>query len=289
MRLKLSTMGISVCVILGCSSESKQVGVDQPYLGTTSVQVIEQDGKQFKDLNKNGELDPYEDWRLSPEERSLDLLSRMSLEEKVGMMLIADMRMTNEISIMDFNARQTAPITTAFNEEDVIVANNQFTGEPLPYPVMNTVGTTKGIVERKLRHFIWRTTSAPADTMAKWANKVQALAESDNLGIPVLFASNPRNHITGGSLGATGSTSVGFSKWPSEIGLAAMQDPNLIRKFGDMARQEWVSVGIRKGYMYMADLATEPPWQRIEGTFGEDPTLAHRASKLLSWDFKATA
>jgi beta-glucosidase len=207
MDMKLSSIGISVLVIMGCSGESQKGGGEQPYLGTRTVKIIEQDGKQFKDLNKNGELDPYEDWRLSPEERSKDLLSKMSLEEKIGMMLIADMKMTNEVSIMDFNAKQEGPITTAFNEEDIIVANNQFTGEPLPHPVMNTVGTTKGITERKLRHFIWRTTTAPADTMAKWANKVQALAESDNLGIPVLFASNPRNHITGGSLGATGSTS----------------------------------------------------------------------------------
>jgi beta-glucosidase len=284
--MKLSSIGISVLVIMGCSGESQKGGGEQPYLGTRTVKIIEQDGKQFKDLNKNGELDPYEDWRLSPEERSKDLLSKMSLEEKIGMMLIADMKMTNEVSIMDFNAKQEGPITTAFNEEDIIVANNQFTGEPLPHPVMNTVGTTKGITERKLRHFIWRTTTAPADTMAKWANKVQALAESDNLGIPVLFASNPRNHITGGSLGATGSTSVGFSKWPSEIGLAAMKDKDMVCKFADMARQEWVSVGIRKGYMYMADLATEPRWQRSEGTFGEDPTLAAECIEAIVLGFQ---
>ena len=137
-----------------------------------------------------------------------------------------------------------------------------------------------------MRHFIWRTTTAPADTLAKWANKVQELAESDRLGIPVLFASNPRNHITGGALGATGSTSVGFSKWPSEIGLAAMRDPELIRTFGDMARQEWVSVGIRKGYMYMADLVTEPRWQRSEGTFGEDPELAAESIKAIVLGFQ---
>jgi len=247
--------------------------MDQPTLQTRTVSIIEQDGFEFKDLNKNGELDPYEDWRLTPQQRSEDLLKRMTLEEKAGMMLIADMRMSNEAFMLEKVVDQK-PITSDFNEADIVVDKNQFTGEPLPYPLMNTVGTTKGITKHKMRHFIWRTTTAQADTMARWANKVQALAEADNLGIPVLFASNPRNHISAGGMGATASTSVGFSKWPSEIGLAAMRDSALVQQFADMARQEWLSVGMRKGYMYMADLLTEPRWQRGEGTFGEDPALA---------------
>lgn len=222
---------------------------------------------------------------MSPEKRSEDLLTQMSLEEKVGIMLIADMRMANEAFMLETNT-QPKTITSDFNEQDVVVDNNQFTGEPLPYSIMNTVGTTKGITKHKMRHFIWRTTTTPADTMARWANKVQALAEQDALGIPVLFASNPRNHISGGSMGATSSSSVGFSKWPSEIGMAAMRDSAMIRQFGDMARQEWLATGIRKGYMYMADLATEPRWQRIEGTFGEDPALAAQSISSITLGFQ---
>jgi beta-glucosidase len=257
----------------------------QPKLGYRSAKLLEMEGLQFKDLNRNGQLDKYEDWRLTPEERSQDLLGRMSVEEKVGMMLIADIRMQNE-SFMLASSGQSKPITSGFNEEDVVSGKNQFTGEPLPIKVMSAVGTTKGILKHKLRHFIWRTTTAPADTMARWANKVQALAESDSLGIPVLFASNPRNHITSGALGATGSTTIGFSKWPSEIGLGAMADSAMINRFGDMARQEWLAVGIRKGYMYMADLATEPRWQRIEGTFGEDPALVARSIAAVTRGFQ---
>lgn len=277
---------IAIYMITSCTGTTDMGTPNQPVLGARTVKIIEYEGKKFKDLNKNGKLDPYEDWRLSPELRSEDLLGKMSLAEKAGMMLIADMMMTNEVSIMSPLEKQIGAITTDFNENDVVVDRNQFTGERLSHPVMNTVGTTSGVTEHKLRHFIWRTTSASADTMAKWANKVQALAESDSLGIPVLFASNPRNHITGGSLGATGSMSVGFSKWPSEIGLAAMRDAELIRTFGDMARQEWVSVGIRKGYMYMADLATEPRWQRVEGTFGEDPELAAESIEAIIRGFQ---
>jgi beta-glucosidase len=58
------------------------------------------------------------------------------------------------------------------------------------------------------------------------------------------------------------------------LGLAAMRDLKLTREFAEIAAKEWTAVGLRKGYMYMADLATEPRWQRIEGTFGEDADLA---------------
>lgn len=87
-------------------------------------------------------------------------------------------------------------------------------------------------------------------------------------------------------MGATASASVCFSKWPSEIGLAAMNDKETVRQFAEMARQEWASVGIRKGYMYMADLATEPRWQRIEGTFGEDLQLAAETIEQIVLGFQ---
>lgn len=98
--------------------------------------------------------------------------------------------------------------------------------------------------------------------------------ESDGLGIPAIVASNPRNHITGTAAIGTSVGKTVFSAWPGELGLSAMRDLKLVREFADIARQEWTAVGLRKGYMYMADLATEPRWQRIEGTFGEDAQWA---------------
>ena len=146
---------------------------------------------------------------------------------------------------------------------------NMFTRKPLPYPMMMAAGTTKGVMQNQLRHFILRANTS-AKTMADWANNLQALCESSRLGIPAIVASNPRNHITtDAAIGLSVGTTV-FSKWPGELGLAAMRDLKLTREFADIARQEWAAVGLRKGYLYMADLATEPRWQRIEGTFGED-------------------
>jgi len=150
---------------------------------------------------------------------------------------------------------------------------NIFTRKPLPVPLMSAAGTTKGVMQHHLRHFILRANPA-ASTMAEWSNNLQALCETSPLGIPAIVASNPRNHITiDAAIGLSVGTTA-FSKWPGELGLAAMRDLKLTREFADIARQEWTSVGLRKGYMYMADLATEPRWQRIEGTFGEDADLS---------------
>mgnify|MGYP006198416661 CR=1 FL=1 len=143
---------------------------------------------------------------------------------------------------------------------------------------MSAAGTTKGVTQFHLRHFILRASAEPA-IMAKWANNLQELCESTRLGIPAIVASNPRNHVT---TDASVGLSVGltaFSKWPGELGLAAMRDFTLTRKFAETASAEWRAVGLRKGYMYMADLATEPRWGRVEGTFGEDADLA---SKMIT-------
>ncbi len=239
----------------------------QPVLGYRSAKILTINGLSFKDLNRNNKLDKYEDWRLPYEVRAKDLLSQMSVEEKVGFMLISSTRLKNDWS---FEApKNKDPITSDFNEEDLIQTTNMFSKQPLPIPMMSAAGTTKAVTQFHLRHFILRA-NVSARINAEWANKLQALCESDGLGIPAIVASNPRNHITkDASIGLSVGKTV-FSTWPGELGLSAMKDLKLVREFADIARQEWAAVGLRKGYMYMADLSTEPRWQRVEGTFGEN-------------------
>jgi len=203
-------------------SQSKEKSkLQQPKLGFRSAKVLTVGGLQFKDLNKNGKVDKYEDWRLSDQDRTNDLLSKMSLEEKVGFMLISTTRLKNEGGQQP--SQNSGPITSDFNEEDVVASNNMFTRKPLPVPMMNVAGTTKGVTQFHLRHFIFRA-NVGARTTAEWANKLQALCESDGLGIPAIIASNPRNHITqDASIGlSVGKTA--FSTWPGELGLSAMGD-----------------------------------------------------------------
>ena len=57
------------------------------YSSKSGVKILTVDGLAFKDLNKNGKLDKYEDWRLPVSERVKDLASQMSLEQIAGLML----------------------------------------------------------------------------------------------------------------------------------------------------------------------------------------------------------
>lgn len=270
-----------LCVALSVNLPGQQVA--QPVLGHRSVEILKVGSLEFKDLNKNHQLDKYEDWRLPVEERVKDLISKMTIEEKVGFMVISTTRMAGDQSFQQ--GGQKAEITSGFNEEDLIQTTNMFTRKPLPTPNMTAAGTTKALLTFNLRHFILRA-NTNARTIAEWSNNLQALSESSRLGIPSIVASNPRNHITiDNSIGLSVGTTT-FSKWPGELGLAAMRDFKLTREFAEMAAQEWTAVGLRKGYMYMADLATEPRWQRIEGTFGEDAELAANMIRSIVLGFQ---
>ncbi len=269
-RFRKTVIGVLFFIIFFTSCDTNKSTISnkiQPQLGYRSVEILKLGGLQFKDLNKNKKLDKYEDWRLPVESRIQDLISQMTIEEKVGFMLISTTRLKG-----DWSFEQNAPkeeITSGFNEKDLVQSMNMFSKKPLPYPMLSAAGTTKGITQNHLRHFILRANTS-AKIMAEWANNLQTLCESDRLGIPAIVASNPRNHITvDASIGLSVGATV-FSKWPGELGLSAMHDLKLTREFAEIAGKEWASVGLRKAYMYMADLATEPRWQRIEGTFGED-------------------
>ncbi len=261
---------LTFCV-LSCTSKG---GVEQPVLGSRTVKIIKEKDYKFKDLNKNGKLDIYEDWRLSPDQRSKDLLSKMSVEEKVGFMLISATRLKNDWSYEE--SKTTGTITSDFNEEDLEQGENIFTRVPLPVAIMTSAGTTKGVTQYHLRHFTLNV-NLNSRMQAEWSNKLQALCESTPLGIPALVASNTRNHISGSAGTVAGVTS--FSMWPDELGLSATRDLPLIKEFADIVRKEWIAVGLRKGYMYSADLSTEPRWQKVNQTFGEN---ADWTGKIIS-------
>jgi beta-glucosidase len=203
--------------------------------------TLTQAGFSFRDLNKNGRLDPYEDSRRPIDERVEDLLSQMTLEEKAGMMFHTMIGMNKDGSLMEetggFNPNRTSDL----------------------------------VAGRLINHFNVYEVADPRH-MAEWYNRLQKLAERTRLGIPVTISSDPRHAFTQNP--ATSMMAGKFSKWPEPIGLAATADPALVEEFGDIARQEYVAVGIRTALHPMADMATEPRWARINGTFGEDATLA---------------
>jgi beta-glucosidase len=205
--------------------------------------VLTQDGITFRDLNKNGRLDPYEDPRRPIEERVEDLLRQMTLEEKVGLMF-----------------HNVIPV----GKDGELFHGMHWVSE---------FSTTHNILDLKMNHYNVHDLPEPR-LAAGWYNKLQKLAERTHLGIPVTISSDPRHAYSQNV--ATGLTTDAFSRWPEPIGLAATNDPKLVQEFGDIARQEYRAVGISAALHPMADLATEPRWPRIDGTFGEDAELSSR-------------
>lgn len=261
MNSKKSLLASAICMasfMSGCGEDSsKNKTITQPVLSTRASSIITVDGLQFRDLNKNGVLDNYEDWRLDNATRINDLISQMTLEEKAGMMLI------DSLNASSYGA------TTATHTD--YVQNQHMTRFILRNPIKDEDDITD--TERTNTN----ARSGPAITVleaATYTNAIQEMADATRLGIPVLFKSNARNHIDPSATAGINVSSGAFSAWPKEGGLAATRDMDLIAEFGAIVRKEWNAIGLRGMYGYMADLSTEPRWYRVHETFTEDSDLA---------------
>ncbi|MEH7255540.1 glycoside hydrolase family 3 N-terminal domain-containing protein [Neobacillus niacini] len=213
-------------------------------------------GKVFKDLNSNGKLDDYENWELSVEKRVADLLSKMTLEEKAGLMIIPEFReiegskLGEPNNLIDQHTRYFIYRDTP--SADVIAnINNQLQER--------TEGTRLGI---------------PAVLISNPRNHFTTIANISDI-------EKAENYYV------TAKDEPGqFSIWPDSLGLAATRDFDLIKEFAQIARKEWTTTGFRKMYGYNADLATDPLWPRIQETFGEDPKLVSDINYTLIKGFQ---
>ena len=209
------------------------------------VKVLDIDGISFRDLNKNNKLDRYEDHRLDTVQRVEDLISQMTLEEKVGTL---------------FHPPVTINPDWMFRLYSLFVDGGKL--------------TESEIINQHINHFNLYGNPKP-ERLAKRLNNLQKIASRSRLGIPVTISSDPIHEVPNG--GGVASFSLdGFSKWPSQLGLAASQDPNLVKQFAEIAREEYLAVGIRTALHPMADLATEPRWARNFGTFGSDNVMSSK-------------
>lgn len=223
------TAGALLATILAAGSAASAAPpqkVRQPALDSRSAEIIRVDGRSFRDLDGDGALTPYEDWRLAPEERAVDLVVRLSLEEKSGQLMHASL------------SGQATYDRTAF---------------------------TRLLAERHITTFISRL-GAGAGTLAREHNDLQALAEEQPFGIPLKISTDPRNGftVTEGQTVSNGD----FTAFPDPIGMGAVGDPEATRAMADIIREEYRAVGIHEALSPQADLATEPRWTRINGTFG---------------------
>lgn len=230
------------------------------YSPNSGVRILTVDGLNFKDLNKNGVLDPYEDWRLPVDERARDLARKMSVEQIAGLML--------------YSIHQAVPSAeTGF-------ASGTYNGLPFsqsganPWDLSDAQRTF--LRDDNLRHVLLVSVQSP-EVAARWNNTMQAYVEGIDLGVPANNSTDPRHsgQVAGTTraefnAGAGGEISI----WPDGLGMAATFDPDLVLKFGNIGAQEYRALGITTALSPQVDLATEPRWYRMPMTFGESPQLA---------------
>ena len=191
---------------------------------------------------------PYKDAGLPIDQRVEDLLGRMTLAEKAGQMF-------HNIIMMGPGGQLETEPNTLFD-----------------IPPTETL-----LAEKLMSHFNLLGPVSNARETAEWQNRLQKRAISTRLGIPVTLSSDPRNHFTDNV--GTGFKAGVLSQWPESLGLAALRSPALVERFANVARQEYLALGIRTALHPQIDLATEPRWARIGATFGEDSDLS---CKLVS-------
>jgi len=230
-----------------------------PVLGYTSAPILTVDGYAFKDLNRNGGLDVYEDWRKDAKTRARDLASQLTLEEICGLMLYSSAVDAND-TVLDDKARRL-------------------------------------LADDHIRHMLVHNVASPA-IGAGWSNAVQAFCESARLGIPSNNSTDPRNYSNGttninnykpeqdGEFDPAGESDI--SKWPRELGLAATFDMDVIRTHGEVVSAEYRALGITTALSPQVDIATEPRWRRFYGTFGEDPALSRDMARTYCEAFQNT-
>ncbi|EOI01854.1 hypothetical protein UAY_01262 [Enterococcus moraviensis ATCC BAA-383] len=248
-------------------------GATLGYAESSGIALIEDEGFAFKDLNKNGILDPYEDWRLPLAERIEDLVAKLTIEQIAGLML--------------YSRHQTV---SKSQNHFVKMFSGTYDGKSLDdYNGSLTKLTDQQkafLKEDKIRHVLLTIVDSPR-IAAEWSNNLQAMAEGLDLGIPVNVSSDPRHSTTADTefnAGAGGD----ISKWPEQLGLAATFDPELVKEFGEIASKEYRALGITTALSPQIDLATEPRWMRFSGTFGEGVKLVSALAKAYCDGFQTT-
>lgn len=261
----------------------------QPKIEARKAPLLKVDGLTFRDLNKNGVLDKYEDWRLPIDERIADLVSKMTAEEKAGLMI--------HTSLMGFTGPNGEVLDAAapgagFGPPGggragagVGPANRALQGRPNPNNVtpMDRPNPSETILKRNIRWILVRPNPRETpDITAKFHNGLQEMAEGSRLGIPLAFSSDPRHAVRRAGPPAPPN----ISQWPEQLGLGAIGDPEAVREFGRIAAQELRAIGIQATLSPMADVATEPRWGRISGTFGEDAQLDAKLTRAYVEGFQ---
>lgn len=220
----------------------------RPTIEARSAPVLTVGGEEFKDCNDNEALDPYEDWRLSPTDRATDLVSKMSVDQKIGLLWEGGLSVTPFEETGRLTREQTDMITDLHARQSLIR---------------------------------WPDGLTPT-SVASHINYMQELAESLPLGIPMLVTTDP---VFSAASDMTSSVLIHQNRsdqitdWPLILGFGAINDADYMKEVGSMHAAQLRAVGVRWMLGPQADLATEPMWSRVYDTFG---SVADRVSALAT-------
>ena len=162
---------------------------------------IQVDGLYFKDLNGNGTLDVYEDYRQPVENRVADLLSQMDMDEKAGTLIFACIAGSNGSTVTDFNA-DSEGFHDSTTSTKVISADHPGITTMEPTVVIDNgtfVPTKYQIQEMGVTTYIAALTGTAKDQLNLF-NGLQAMAEDTRLGIPVVFSGDRSYNTWGGQI-----------------------------------------------------------------------------------------
>jgi beta-glucosidase len=294
---KAPTVGIPATQSKAATAPATPVG--QPRVEGHKAPVITVGGLRFRDLNKNGVLDRYEDWRLPVDQRVTDLVAKLTVEEKAGLMIHSSLSgftgPNGEVLGLPATGQRGGG---ARGGASTAPANRAFEGGANPNNVdpMGTANPAQLITERHIRYILVRPNAGETpDVTAKFHNGLQEMAEASRFGIPIVFSTDPRHGVSRVGPAGPGGAAAGapatppkptISQWPDQLGLAVARDPEQVRKFGQIAARELRAIGIQCLLGPMADTITEPRWNRINGTFGEDAHLNATLIKAIVEGFQ---
>lgn len=249
-----------------------------PTIGVTTLGVLKNvEGQYFKDSNNNQALDPYEDWRLTTDERIADALTKLTVEQKASFIL---------------NIIQSSPQAATYDE--VVNAEGKVNMDQL-LPGENEEGENDFLpnVEKGARAGVLRTQPESSVT-ALYNNAVGQLSEhdamnKDEISLPFTILSNPTNTAKDAITSTSDSAPTSFSAYPESLGLAAAVmgnvendgDYSLITDFANNSRLEWDAQGIDAMYGPQIDIASDPRWPRNNGTYGEHVTTVNNITLEL--------
>mgnify|MGYP002769858053 FL=1 len=240
-----------------------------PDIGVTTCGVIVMDGLYFKDMDNSGELAPYKDWRLSPEERAKDMVAHLRLDQQAGLVL------NTLFNTPVAPTRAEAAGADGKPEFGKIYKHHDPDEKPIPGPLpgMTMSIDDADVLDKHITAGVYRgDMHCEAGMVALYHNAGTQMLEYEackgGVAIPYSLHTNPINIGYPDSLG---------------IGAAVLGDGNadFVYEMADTDRKMMKAEGLHIMYGPQVDVATDPRWPRTNGTYGERTDVTSDITEAL--------